>query len=53
MGKLITNKPWGYEELWAQTPDYLGKILHINKGERLSLQYHRKKRKRLESCPGF
>jgi mannose-6-phosphate isomerase-like protein (cupin superfamily) len=35
------EKPWGYELIWAQTDDYVGKILHINKGHKLSLQYHR------------
>jgi mannose-6-phosphate isomerase len=37
------EKPWGYELIWAQTGKYLGKILHINRGGQLSLQYHRKK----------
>lgn len=37
------EKPWGYELIWAKTGDYVGKILHINKGHRLSLQYHRQK----------
>jgi quercetin dioxygenase-like cupin family protein len=35
------KKPWGYELLWAHTDRYVGKILHINKGESLSYQYHR------------
>jgi mannose-6-phosphate isomerase-like protein (cupin superfamily) len=35
------EKPWGYELIWAGTKDYVGKILHINRGHRLSLQYHR------------
>src|SRR5438128_5634716 len=34
------EKPWGYELIWARTKDYVGKILHINKGHKLSLQYH-------------
>lgn len=34
------EKPWGYELIWAKTQDYVGKILHINKGHQLSLQYH-------------
>ena len=34
------EKPWGYELIWAQTSEYVGKILHINAGESLSLQYH-------------
>ena len=37
------DKPWGYEIRWAITDRYLGKILHINAGEALSLQYHREK----------
>ncbi len=34
------DKPWGYEIRWAVTDRYLGKVLHINAGEALSLQYH-------------
>lgn len=34
------DKPWGYEIWFAQTDKYVGKILHINAGQRLSLQYH-------------
>ena len=34
------EKPWGYELWWARTDRYVGKILHVNKGESLSLQYH-------------
>ena len=37
------DKPWGHELIWAHTDRYVGKILHIKKGERLSLQYHRQK----------
>lgn len=37
------EKPWGYELIWAKTGDYVGKILHINRGHKLSLQYHRQK----------
>ena len=33
-------KPWGYELIFAKTGRYVGKILHINRGESLSLQYH-------------
>jgi quercetin dioxygenase-like cupin family protein len=38
--ETIVNKPWGYEIIWAHTDRYVGKILHINKGESLSYQYH-------------
>ena len=37
------NKPWGYELIWAHTERYVGKVLHINRGHSLSLQYHRVK----------
>lgn len=36
-------KPWGYEIIWANTDEYVGKILHVNAGEALSVQYHRQK----------
>lgn len=38
------DKPWGYEIHW--TPDtlpYMGKLIHVNAGARLSLQVHDKK----------
>lgn len=35
------NKPWGHEVIWAEQPKYLGKILNILGGKRLSLQYHK------------
>ena len=34
------EKPWGYELWWARTDRYVGKILHLRRGESLSLQYH-------------
>jgi mannose-6-phosphate isomerase len=37
------DKPWGYELRWAVTERYLGKLLHVNRGEALSLQYHERK----------
>ncbi|MBV9493677.1 MAG: cupin domain-containing protein, partial [Acidobacteria bacterium] len=36
-------KPWGYELIFAKTERYVGKILHVNQGESLSLQYHEMK----------
>jgi mannose-6-phosphate isomerase len=36
-------KPWGYEIIWARTDRYVGKILHINAGQALSVQYHERK----------
>jgi mannose-6-phosphate isomerase-like protein (cupin superfamily) len=40
-------KPWGYELIFARTGRYVGKILHINRGECLSLQYHEMKEETL------
>ena len=37
------EKPWGHEEIWAHTDRYVGKVLVIEPGKRLSLQYHEKK----------
>ena len=37
------TKPWGYEKIWALSDRYIGKILHINAGHELSVQYHNKK----------
>jgi mannose-6-phosphate isomerase len=37
------DKPWGHELIWARTDRYVGKILHIEAGHVLSLQYHNRK----------
>jgi mannose-6-phosphate isomerase len=37
------EKPWGYELHWAKTDRYVGKVLHVNAGHALSLQYHNRK----------
>jgi mannose-6-phosphate isomerase-like protein (cupin superfamily) len=37
------DKPWGHELIWAHTERYVGKILHIEAGRRLSLQVHEHK----------
>lgn len=37
------EKPWGHEIWWAQTDSYAGKLLIVNGGHALSLQYHREK----------
>ena len=41
--KKFVNKPWGYEEVWAECSRYEGKILVIKPGCSLSRQYHKKK----------
>ena len=40
---MRVDKPWGYELRWAKTERYIGKILHVDAGQALSLQYHRVK----------
>ncbi len=40
MEKIIVNKPWGHEEIWANTEKYVGKMLFIKEGFKLSRQYH-------------
>lgn len=38
------EKPWGYELHWVpESAPYMGKVLHINGGKRLSLQLHDEK----------
>jgi mannose-6-phosphate isomerase len=34
------DKPWGHELIWAHTGQYVGKIIQIETGKRLSLQHH-------------
>src|SRR5665213_1493604 len=44
MSTNITTKPWGQETRWAFVDNkYVGKVLHINAGHKLSRQYHLKK----------
>ena len=43
MSENVVKKPWGHENRWAITEKYLGKILYINAGHRLSKQYHEEK----------
>jgi mannose-6-phosphate isomerase len=39
-GSNRVDKPWGHELRWAITDRYLGKMIHVDKGHQLSLQYH-------------
>jgi mannose-6-phosphate isomerase len=34
------EKPWGWELIWAETDQYVGKILFVRAGQSLSLQFH-------------
>src|SRR4029077_16827929 len=40
------EKPWGHELIWAVTDRYVGKVLHIKAGEKLSLQNQNQKNER-------
>jgi mannose-6-phosphate isomerase len=40
---LRIDKPWGHEIWYAWTDRYVGKILHVRRGGRLSLQFHHHK----------
>jgi mannose-6-phosphate isomerase-like protein (cupin superfamily) len=37
------DKPWGHELIWAKTEHYAGKLLFVNAGQSLSLQFHKVK----------
>ena len=43
VGVTHVPKPWGHETIWARSDWYVGKILHINAGHELSVQYHNRK----------
>ena len=40
MAARRVDKPWGHELIWAHTDRYVGKVLVIEAGRRLSLQRH-------------
>lgn len=46
------EKPWGYELIFAHTDRYVGKILHVDAGHALSLQYHERKDETLYLASG-
>ncbi len=39
----FVDKPWGSELIWSVTDDYAAKVITIDAGRRLSLQYHEQK----------
>jgi mannose-6-phosphate isomerase len=49
----IVPKPWGHEEIWANSSRYAGKILFIKKGHRLSRQYHKVKEETIMVLEGI
>ena len=40
---IRVEKPWGHEIWYAWTDQYVGKMIHVNAGFKLSLQFHRQK----------
>ena len=47
------DKPWGHELIFAAVDGkYVGKIIHVNAGESLSLQYHREKEETISVLSG-
>ena len=48
----IVKKPWGFESIWALTSDYVGKMIHIDKGHRLSRQKHILKEETIQVVAG-
>ena len=42
-GPRRVDKPWGHELHWVVTDRYVGKVIAIDAGRRLSLQYHERK----------
>lgn len=48
----IIKKPWGHEEIWAESDKYVGKILYIADGHRLSLQLHERKTETIRVLQG-
>jgi len=48
----IIEKPWGREIWLAVENEYVGKILEVKKGARLSLQYHKKKKETIYILEG-
>ncbi len=49
----IVDKPWGYEEIFASTERYVGKILFIRAGQALSLQFHERKDETIRMLEGI
>ena len=53
MKKMRTvDKPWGKEEIWAETSKYAGKFLYINPHQSLSRQYHEAKEETISVLKG-
>jgi len=46
------EKPWGHEVIFAHTGRYAGKLLRVEAGHALSLQYHERKEETLYLASG-
>ena len=47
------DKPWGYELIFAAVEGkYVGKVIHVEAGHSLSLQYHREKEETISMLAG-
>jgi mannose-6-phosphate isomerase len=47
------DKPWGHELIFAAVDGkYIGKVIHVNAGHSLSLQYHREKEETISVTSG-
>jgi mannose-6-phosphate isomerase len=51
-GSGRVDKPWGYELRWAVNERYAGKLIHIEEGHLLSLQYHVQKEESIHVVSG-
>ncbi|MCX6695021.1 MAG: cupin domain-containing protein [Candidatus Altiarchaeota archaeon] len=48
----VVEKPWGREIHFAVENEYVGKILEVHKGHRLSHQFHERKKETLHVYEG-
>ena len=47
------DKPWGFEQIFAgEDGKYVGKIIYVNAGQSLSLQYHEHKEETISVISG-
>jgi mannose-6-phosphate isomerase-like protein (cupin superfamily) len=46
------EKPWGYESWWAHADRYVGKLIHVDEGKRLSWQFHEHKDETMHCLSG-
>ncbi|MBI2206288.1 MAG: hypothetical protein HYU41_20845 [Candidatus Rokubacteria bacterium] len=51
-GALRADKPWGYELVWQVAPEYLGRIVHLNQGNRMWLEAHGETSRPVVVCAG-